>query len=334
MASIYEIAREAGVSATTVARALSGKGYCSPDKRKQILALAKKMNYSPSHAARSLKSNITNKVLFCIPDIYNPFYFRMIQGVSEVLEGHGYLPLLCPTKGDLKTELKMLQNLREGYGDGMVFVSFNFTPENISIVNSCSRPVVLTNNYPENKGDQFDSVYIDTFEGIAMACRHFIAQGIRDIGYIGGVPSAQTGRERQNGYISALEKAGIPLTPDWIQEGDFSRASGEEAMRRLSGLDKLPEAIVVANDLMAIGALQVCRELNIRVPEDLAIIGMDDIDSAQLLGLSSIQMLEDEIGRNAAELLMDRIINGSRPRKTIRLLPKLSIRASSEKVNA
>jgi LacI family transcriptional regulator len=228
----------------------------------------------------------------------------------------------------------MLQNLREGYGDGMVFVSFNFTPENISIVNSCSRPVVLTNNYPENPGDQFDSVYIDTFEGIAMACRHFIAQGIRDIGYIGGVPSAQTGRERQNGYISALEKAGIPLTPDWIQEGDFSRASGEEAMRRLSGLDKLPEAIVVANDLMAIGALQVCRELNIRVPEDLAIIGMDDIDSAQLLGLSSIQMLEDEIGRNAAELLMDRIINGSRPRKTIRLLPKLSIRASSEKKNA
>ena len=331
MASIYEIAKEAGVSASTVARALSGKGYCSPDKRKLILALAKKMNYTPSHAARSLKSNITNKVLFCIPDIYNPFYFKMIRGVSEVLETHDYLPLLCPTKGDLGTELKMLQNLREGYGDGMIFVSFNFTPENISVVNSCSRPVVLTNNYPESPGDQFDSVYIDTFEGIAMACHHFIARGIRNIGYIGGVGTVQTGRERRAGYISALEEAGIPANPGWMLEGDFSTASGEAAMTKLAVLDKRPEAIVVANDLMAIGALRVCRELNIRVPDDLAIIGMDDSDSAQLLGLSSIRMLEDEIGRNAAELLMERVAGGPRPRKTIRLLPTLSIRASSEK---
>ena len=331
MASIYEIAKEAGVSASTVARALSGKGYCSPDKRKQILALAKKMNYTPSHAARSLKSNITNKVLFCIPDIYNPFYFKMIRGVSEVLETHDYLPLLCPTKGELATELKMLQNLREGYGDGMIFVSFNFTPENISVVNSCSRPVVLTNNYPLSPDDQFDSVYIDTFEGIAMACRHFIARGIRQIGYIGGVGSAQTGRERRAGYLSALEEAGIPINLEWMLEGDFSKASGEAAMSRLAALDKRPDAIVVANDLMAIGALQVCRELNIRVPDDLAVIGMDDSDSAQILGLSSIRMLEDEIGRNAAELLMERITGGPRPRKTIRLLPRLSIRASSEK---
>ncbi len=331
MASIYEIAKEAGVSASTVARALSGRGYCSPDKRKAILAVAKRLNYSPSHAARSLKSNITKKVLFCIPDIYNPFYFKMIRGVSEVLEQHDYLPLLCPTKGDLATELKMLQNLQEGYGDGMVFVSFNFTPDNISVINASGRPVVLTNNYPQTPQDQFDCVYIDTYEGIAMACRHLIDRGIRRIGYIGGAQSAQTGRERRAGYTSTLEAAGLSINPDWMPEGDFSKASGEAAMRRLAQLDQRPEAIVVANDLMAIGALRVCAELGIRVPQDLAIIGMDDSDSAQLVGLSSIQMFEDEIGRHAAELLMERIMHGPRPRKTIRLLPKLSIRGSSEK---
>lgn len=331
MVSIYEIARQAGVSPSTVARALSGKGYCSAEKKQRILELAKKLDYSPSHAARTLKSNITSKVLFCIPDIYNPFYFRMIRGVSEVLEKHDYLPLLCPTRGEAGLELRMLQNLREGWGDGMVFVSFNFTPENIAAVNSAQRPVVLTNNYPESPNDQFDSVYVDTFEGIAMGCRHFIAQGIRDIGYIGGNPAVQTGRERLAGYSHALKEAGIPMNPDWVLGGDFSTASGEAAMRRLAALPKRPEALVVANDLMAIGALKVCRELHIRVPEDLKIIGMDDSDSAQLIGLSSIQMMEEEIGRGAAELLMDRITGGQRARRTIRLLPKLSVRESSEK---
>ncbi len=332
MASIYEIARQAGVSPSTVARALSGRGYCSEEKRKKILHLAQKMGYSPSHAARTLKSHITSKVLFCIPDIYNPFYFRMIRGVSEVLEGHDYLPLLCPTKGEMALELRMLQNLREGWGDGMVFVSFNFTPDNIAAVNAAQRPVVLTNNYPEGPDDRFDAVYIDTVEGIAMSCRHFIAQGIRDIGYIGGSSAAQTGQERLAGYSQALREASIPMTADWILDGDFSTASGETAMRRLAALPKRPEALVVANDLMAIGALKVCRELHIRVPEDLKIIGMDDSDSAQLIGLSSVRMREDEIGRLAAELLMDRILGGPRPRRTLRLQPELSLRASSEKI--
>lgn len=332
MVSIYEIARQAGVSPSTVARALSGKGYCSAEKKQRILELAKKLDYSPSHAARTLKSNITSKVLFCIPDIYNPFYFRMIRGVSEVLEKHDYLPLLCPTRGEAGLELRMLQNLREGWGDGMVFVSFNFTPDNIAAVNAAQRPVVLTNNYPEGPDDRFDAVYIDTVEGIAMSCRHFIAQGIRDIGYIGGSPAVQTGRERLAGYTQALREAAIPMTADWILDGDFSTVSGETAMRRLAALPKRPEALVVANDLMAIGALKVCRELHIRVPEDLAIIGMDDSDSAQLIGLSSVRMREDEIGRLAAELLMDRILSGPRPRRTLRLQPELSLRASSEKI--
>ncbi|MCE5342515.1 MAG: LacI family transcriptional regulator [Eubacteriales bacterium] len=332
MASIYEIALEAGVSPSTVARALRGTGYCSQENRERILEIAKRMNYIPSHAARSLKSNRTNKVLFCIPDIYNPFYFRMIRGVSDVLEQYDYLPLLCFTKGHVETELKMLRNLQEGYGDGMVFVSFNFSPQNISVVNNCNRPVVLTNNYQSPTGDdKFDCVYIDTFQGIYMACEHFIQEGFTHIGYIGGNVTVQTGRERFDGFLRAMRDYNVNIDQRYLCQGDFSMASGEAAMRHLLAQPALPEALVVANDLMAIGAYRVCLDAGIRVPEDIAIIGMDDSELANCMNLSSVQMCEEEIGGKAAKLLMDRILHGPREKKVVRLQPQLALRASSEK---
>ncbi|MFH1513526.1 MAG: LacI family DNA-binding transcriptional regulator, partial [Bacillota bacterium] len=187
MASIYEIAQEVGVSPSTVARALRGTGYCSKDNYDKIMEVAQRLNYVPSHAAKSLKSKRTNKILFLIPDIYNPFYFGMIKGASDVLDQYGYYTILCHTRGSKEMEKKMLRSLREGYGDGMIFVSFDFNRENIGEVNACGLPVVLTNNYQSLKGeDHFDCVYIDTFEGIYMSCKCFIEQGFRKIGYIGG----------------------------------------------------------------------------------------------------------------------------------------------------
>lgn len=333
MATIYEIAQEVGVSPSTVARALRGTGYCSKENYDKIMAAAKRMNYVPSHAAKSLKSKRTNKILFCIPDIYNPFYFGMIKGASDVLDTFGYYCILCHTRGEMDMELKMLQNLKEGYGDGMILVSFDFNKENISHVNACGLPVVLTNNYQSLKGqDRFDCVYIDTFEGIWLATKHFIGEGFRRIGYIGGNTSIQTGRERFAGYMKALDEANLPVDQRLLKEGDFSRVSGERAMEELIAADTLPEALVVANDLMAIGALKACARHHIRIPEDIAIIGMDNSDMATCTSpeLSSIAMKEEEIGRDAAMLLMERIQNGRTEKKTIRLRPELCIRRSSK----
>ena len=332
MATIYEIANEAGVSPSTVARALRGDGYCSQEKREKILQIAQQLHYSPSHAARTLKSNRTGKVLFCIPDIYNPFYFRMIRGVSDVLERYDYLPVLCHTKGLLANELKMLRNLQEGYGDGMVFVSFDFSQQNISVVNGCSRPVVLTNNYQSPAGnDQFDCVYIDTYEGIRMACTHFIEAGYTKLGYIGGNTAVQTGRERFAGFVRAMQEHDLPIDQAFLCEGDFSMESGEKAMTKLLQNKALPEALVVANDLMAVGAHKVCKQHQLRVPQDIALIGMDDSDLAGCLDISSIQMKEEQLGRNAAELLMDRILNGAKEKRVVRIAPELTLRGSSER---
>ncbi len=335
MVTIYEIAREAGVSPSTVARALRGTGYCSAENRQKIKAIAKRMGYVPNHAARSLKSKRSQKVLFCIPDIYNPFYFRMIKGASDVLEGHGYFPVLCHTKGDIDIELKMLRNLQEGYGDGMIFVSFDFNQRNIAAVNACGCPVVLNNNYQSPDGkDAFDCVYVDTFEGIRAAALHFIDQGHERLGYIGGRAQTQTGRERFAGFLRALLDRDVPVHQRFFKVGDFTMDSGRQAMTEMIEQGELPQALVVANDLMAIGALQVCQERGLRVPGDLAIIGMDDSDLAQCLHLSSIQMREEEIGRQAATLLMDRILHGHSEKRIVRLQPSLMLRGSSELADA
>ena len=332
MASIYEIAQEVGVSPSTVARALRGTGYCSKEKYDKIMAAAKRMNYAPSHAARSLKSKRTNKILFLIPDIYNPFYFGMIKGASDVLDQNGYYTILCHTRGDKEMEKKMLRSLKEGYGDGMIFVSFDFNKANIDAVNACALPVVLTNNYQSLSGeDHFDCVYIDTFEGIYMACKYFIDQGFRNIGYIGGDTSVQTGRERFAGFIKAMNEGNVPINQKFLKEGNFSRESGERSMEEMISAGAVPEALVVANDLMAIGVLKACQHKGLRIPQDIAIIGMDNTDMAICTTpeLSSINMKEEDIGRHAARLLMERIKNGRTEKQTIRLQPELCIRGSS-----
>ena len=335
MASIYEIAQEVGVSPSTVARALRGTGYCSKENYDRIMEAAKKLNYVPSHAARSLKSKRTNKILFCIPDIYNPFYFGMIKGASDVFDQHGYYCILCHTRGDAEMEKKMLRNLQEGYGDGMIFVSFDFNKENIGEVNACGLPVVLTNNYQSLRGeDHFDCVYIDTFEGVYMACKHFIDSGFRKIGYIGGDTSVQTGRERFEGFMKAMNEGNVPINQKLLKEGDFSRESGERSMEELIAAGTVPEALVVANDLMAIGALKACRHMGLRIPQDVAIIGMDNTDMAACTSpeLSSINMKEEDIGRYAATLLMERILFGRQDKRTIRLQPELCLRSSSHRL--
>lgn len=335
MTTIYEIAKILKLSPSTVARALRGSGYCSEEKKKLILETAKRLNYIPSYLAKSLKSNKTNKLLLCIPDISNPFYFGMINGLSEVATKYDYLPLLCPTKGDIKNELKMIANLQSGYGDGMVFVSFDFNEENILAVNSCYKPIVLTNNYQSSSvSDSFDCVYVDTRKGIRLATQHFISQGISKIGYIGGNPKTQTGRERYEGFLTTMQDANKKIDKRFLQVGDFTIEAGELAMEHFLKESDQPDALVVANDLMAIGVINCCRQYHIKVPEELAVIGMDNSVLSDCLELSSIKMHEEEIGKNAAELLMDSIINGKHDKKVIRLEPELVVRSSSKKYNS
>ena len=332
MSTIYKIAKQVGLSPSTVARALRGTGYCSPKARERVRKAAAALDYSPTHAARMLKSKRSSKILFCIPDIYNPFYFGMIKGASDVLEKHGYFTVLCHTRHRIEEELRLLQSLRERYGDGMILVSFNFTRLNIEAINACLMPVVLTNRYESRGGgDQFDYVYIDTYKGIGLATDHLIGKGHRRIAYLGGFRSEQTGAERLAGYQDTLKAAGLPVNQDLVMNSDYTREGGFEAGLRLLSLRRQPTGVVAANDLMAIGFMQACETRGIRIPGDISVIGMDNTDLATFVKphLSSVLMREEDIGSNAASLLIERILEGRTYRKTVRLEPELVIRESS-----
>lgn len=333
MATIYDIAEHLGLSPSTVSRALSGRGYCKEETRRKILQAAGELDYAPDHSAKMLKTGVSSKILLAVPDICNPFYFDMIQGINGELEPSGYLLILVDTKNSLTEELRAIQLLREKYADGMIMVSFHFCKENIEAINRLNAPVVLTNKYESATGpDRFNYVYVDTQTGIREATEHFISQGLKRIAYVGGPASEQTGYERYCGYRDALLESRLSEPEGYVQEGDFTENGGYMAgIRLLSDSAEPPEAIVAANDLMAMGLLRACEQKGLSVPKDIALSGMDNLSLCERISpkLTSVELQAEEIGRRAAELLLKQMKNDPAEIANIRLQPRLVVRESS-----
>ncbi|WP_367398242.1 LacI family DNA-binding transcriptional regulator [Paenibacillus sp. MSJ-34] len=332
MATIYHIAERLGISPSTVSRALSGRGYCKENTREQVLRMAKELNYAPDHAAKMLKTRVTKKILFAVPDICNPFYFDMIHGINSVIEEYGYLLILLHTKNELDEELRAIQTLREKYADGMIMVSFDFNDRNIDAINGLGAPVVLTNRYESQGGnDRFHYVYVDTYVGIRQIVRHFIGQGMERIAYVGGSLQEQTGGERYRGYSDAMEEAGLRVHPEYVLEADYTEHGGYLAGQRLLQSALLPQAVALANDLMAFGFMKACEERGVVVPDDIAVAGMDNLDIGARVHpkLTSVDLQVREIGRHAARILMQLLHDEQTDIRNVRLVPQLIVRESS-----
>lgn len=335
MSTIYDIAKKAGVSASTVSRALNGSGYCDERTKSLIQKVAQELNYIPDSSAKMLRSKRTKRIVLAIPDICNPFYFDMIYGVNSILEKYDYLMILIYTKHSLDEELKAIQNVKGKIADGMIMVSFNFCEKNIKAINSLNVPVVITNKYESaHKNDSFDYVYVDTYLGIKMATEHLLKQGHEKIAFMGGNMEEQTGRERFLGYRDAIIDAGLRINEKYILQSNYTESGGYTCTRELLKRESLPSAIVAANDLMAIGAMSALEESGLRIPDDMAVVGMDNTQSAIRVTpkLSSVAMMQEKIGRNAAQILMDNILNENSEKKRVRLLPRLVVRDSSVQI--
>jgi LacI family transcriptional regulator len=330
MSTIYDIAKAAGVSASTVSRVLAGQG--SKKNRELVLQVAKQKNFAINDSAKILKTKKTNRMMLAVPDICNPFYFKMIEGANEVLEQSGYLFMLYYTKHSLEEELKAIQLLNQKVVDGMIMVSFHFCRENIDAINQAGCPVVLTNRYdsPEG-GDRYDYVYIDTYLGIKLAALHLISLGHRKIAYFGGSIREQTGLERYQGYRDALKASDIPFDPALVREANYSESAGYACMKALIEARTDVTAVVTSNDLIALGAMTACAEKGIAIPGDIAITGMDNTELSGRVApnLTTIDMQEGEIGRLAATLLIERIQDPDTRKKQIRLEPELIVRNST-----
>lgn len=333
--TIYDIAKVSGYSASTVSRALNNSGYCNPKTKAEIHLIAKKLNYRPSNAGRVLKAKKSRRILFCIPDILNPFYFEMIRGTTEYLDQHKYYAILCYTQHSEEEEIKYLNLLSEQYGDGLIMVSFDFNDKLVDLIRRADSPIVTTNNIPQRKTtDKFDSVYVDHIRAMYIATEHLIDYGHKNIAVVVGDTEEQTSIERLGGFISCLESYGIPYSEDDIFRGNYTIESGKSLAKDIALSPRKYTGIVCSNDLMSMGIISKLQEEGYKVPQDFSIVSLDNTDYAQAIhpSLTSVDMMQYKIGVTASELLIERLENKRNTPKVVRLEPELIIRSSTQRI--
>ncbi len=331
--TIYDIAKALGYSPSTVARALSSRGYVSEKAKKEILAFAKKHGYQPNISAKTLRNNMSRKILFCIPDIYNPFYFQMIDGASNVLEDNSYYTILYHTKNQVEKEISAVHLLNQKYCDGIILVSFDFSEKNISEIEASNKPVVLTNLYEKiEKDSNFDCVYVDHEKAMKIATKHLIDGGAKRILLLVGSDKLQTSRERLLGYKKGLEESGIFCDEALIKDGKYTVEGGYQAIKAAMEENLDFNGIITANDLMGVGVVQYLNENGINLTDNYKMVSFDNTDFARyhVPSITSIDLRQYLIGKNSAELLLERILSGRKKSKIVRIEPEIIIRDSSK----
>ena len=293
---------------------------------------AAELNYAPNQAAKTLKNNITRKIMFCIPDLLNPYYFQMIRGVSDTMERYGYYTILAHSQHSTDREIQMIKAMNSRFVDGMILGSFDFSPRLMAEIDECRYPMVLTNLVHTGSPDSnYDCVYIDHIKAVYLATEHLIQRGHRNICLLGGSLSEQTGDERRQGYRAALKDYGVEYREELVVESDFTREGGYRDFQAFMQKRVPVTAVMACNDLMGISVMQCCREQNLRTPDDIAIATLDDTDYCLCAfpRLTSVRMMQYRIGEQSAALLMDNIRGERKEKRNMRIEPELVIRDST-----
>jgi LacI family transcriptional regulator len=309
-----DVAQLAGVSQTTVSHVLNNTDIAVPtETRQRILQAMEELGYVPNITARSLRTNKTYTIAGIIPDITNPFYPAFERGIQDVAEEHGYDLIMYNTNGDLKKEQKCLRSVWQRRVDGVVAVLFNLTAKDLLPLLDMNIAVVRLEATKKEAGEYpLDNLYVDNVAAAHRAVDYLISKGHTRIGIIVG--ERGPGKFRELGYRQALTRHNIALDETLIRQADFAEKGGYQSMTELLELSPLPTAVFAANDLMAAGALMAIKQAGLRVPDDIAVIGFDNIPMAKLLtpALTTIAQRQEQLGRRAAEMLFERL-SGAAP---------------------
>lgn len=304
-----DIALAAGVSQATVSIVLNKVDTPSVPEptRARILKLADEIGYRPNHPARTLRSARTMTLACVVPDITNPFYPGLVRGLQTTAAPAGYDVLIYDTDRTLEGERRALHWLRQGRADGVVGTFFHLQAEDFALLARDRLPVVLLGRRDLSRRLPIDRVFIDNTEAAAALTRLLIRRGHRHIAMI--MAEFGPGQVRAAGYTAEMAKAG--LTTDFVVDTTYSEEGGARAMQALLAREgRRPTAVLGANDMLAIGAMQAAREAGLSIPADMAIVGFDDIPTAKLLGLTTVRHPEFELGALAARTLIDRLRPG------------------------
>lgn len=304
MATIKDVAKEAGVSVATVSRALSGSGRVSAGARERVLAATERLGYRPNAVARSLRVEATRTLGLVIPNVMNPFFTAVARAVEDAARERGYSLVLGNTDEDPDEEAHYLDVLLERRVDGIVISPARAESPHLEAVARAGVPVVFLDRYV--KGVEAPVVRADGRRAVEELVGYLAGLGHRRLAIISGPPETVSGGERLEAFLGEAHRRGVPVGEGKIRVGDFRRESGARAMRDLLALEDPPTAVFAANNLMALGALQVLDEAGVRMPEDISFASFDDVSWFGLLRppVTAIAQPIAELGAAAARALL------------------------------
>ncbi|MBZ0296598.1 MAG: LacI family transcriptional regulator [Anaerolineae bacterium] len=325
-----DVARESGVSTSTVSRALNNYRYVKPSTRNKVLRIAEKLGYVPNQQARSLAGGRSNLIGVLVPNLSNSYISEIIRGIDDELVNSSYNLILYTTHRHQGKESSIVASIANGAADGLLLV-VPLLPTTSTYLDELQQrdfPYVLIDQFDMTKKSAM--VNTNNLQGAYEATQYLINLGHRRIGFITGMQGLNSTSERLGGYKQALADNAIALENDLIVEGDFGRSGGYEGGQKLMSLPQPPTAIFASNDLSALGLIEAIRGQGLQIPEDLSIIGFDDVPQVSLdyPRLTTVRQPLGEMGRIAVKILLEHIENPVRTMRQITLATQLIVRDS------
>lgn len=308
--TILDVAEAAEVSPSTVSRVINDSAPVADSTRAKVIETVENLGYSPNKFAHALRKQTSNIYGIIVPDISNPFFSTLIRGAEDRFHEEDLSVIICDTKGELDKEERNVKMLIKERVDGVIVTSAEGQVEGINRLFEEGIPVIAVDRKPTS--GEITAVLTDDIGSGVRATEHLRDKGCRSIGFVRGPSGVSTAERRFEGYVKAMEGFGWELDNDLVAEGDFTFESGKNALEKLTeqvGRDNLPDGLVVANDLMAVGVIRKSEEFGVKVPDELAVVGFDDILLSRLVNpaLTTIAASTYEMGQTAVDFLLDKV---------------------------
>jgi DNA-binding LacI/PurR family transcriptional regulator len=328
MPTIDDVAARAGVSTATVSRVLNQHPRVAAQTRRRVRQAMEALGYEPNNLARNLRARSLRVFGLIVPDILASFFTAIARGVEDVAYANGFSVMLSNSDDDPAKEAQYLRTLRTERVAGVILGPTEKADPEVRAVLRAGIPLVTIDRRVPDL--ELDALTTDSAIGVTAAVEHLYAHGHREIAFVGGPTDVSTGLRREQAFFSAQARLGLTTRPEWISRADFRTQGGHAATLAMLSRPERPRALFVANETMTLGALGAIRELGLRMPHEIAVIGFDDTPWAPLLDppLTAVAQPAYDLGRLAADALVRRLEDPTRPTSTVLLTPKLLVRGS------